>query len=82
MHYSVLNPYGEGNNLQCGKMMCYHYNVLGDTLRQTLFNEVQTEVMHMIILFCLEQFAIIHYLPKIIHSLPYKIFIGRRDLRP
>ena len=70
------------NNLQCGKMMCYHYNVFCCAFCQTSLYEIQTKVMHLVKLLCLEQFAIIHYLPEIIHTLPYKIFVGRRNLRP
>ena len=72
MHCSTQNLYDEGQQLSM-----WEDDVL--PLQCVL---LQTEVMHLVKLLCLEQFAIIHYLPKIIHALPHKIFIGRRDLRP
>ncbi len=70
------------NDLQCGKMMRYYHNVFGGGFHQTLFDEIQTEAVHLIELLCLEQFAIIHYLPKVIHAFPHKILVRWRYLRP
>lgn len=82
MHYSVLNPYGEGQQPPMWEDDVLPLNVLGGTLRQTLLDEIQTEVMHLVKLLCLEQFTIIHYLSEIIHTLPHKIFVGRSNLKP
>ena len=70
------------NNLQCGKMMRYYHNVFGGGFHQTLLDEIQTEVVHLIEFLCLEQFAIIHYLPKVVHALPHKILVRWRYSRP
>ena len=70
------------NDLQCGKVMRYYHNVPCGAFRQTLFDEIQTEVVHLIESLCLEQFAIIHYLPEVIHAFPHKILVRWRYLRP
>ncbi len=44
--------------------MRYYHNVFGGAFCQTLFDKIQTETVHLIEFLCLEQFAIIHYLPK------------------
>ena len=49
---------------------------------RTLLDEIQTEVVHLIEFLCLEQFAIIHYLPKVVHALPHKILVRWRYSRP
>ena len=49
--------------------MRYYHNVFCGTLNQTSLNEIQAESMHLIEFLCLEQFAIIYYLPKVVHAL-------------
>lgn len=71
-----------GDDLQCWKMMSHRHNVFRSTFCQTLFDKIQTETVHLIEFLCLEQFAIIHYLPKIVHTFPYKILVRWRNLRP
>ena len=62
--------------------MRYYHNVFCGTLNQTSLNEIQAESMHLIEFLCLEQFAIIYYLPKVVHALPNKIFVRWRYSRP
>ena len=62
--------------------MRYYHNVFGGAFCQTLFDEIQAETVHLIEFLCLEQFPIIHYLPKVVHALPYEVFVDRRNPRP
>ena len=62
--------------------MCYYHNMFGGAFGQTFPDEIQTETVHLIEFLCLEQFAIIHYLPKIVHALPNKILVRWRYSRP